>query len=183
MKKKIIGGIIAAILATAVLISVVWYRNNTQINDDLKIKAGTGEEIVYVTIDQIIGNDIEVSVLDEETAEQMIALSKAAKSVQNETTGNFGNTDMSAAAGFMGGGMPDMGGGMPDMGGGMPEGGVPEGPMEKEEVKASYRIPVGTDVITSLGATTTFSHLEEGDTIAILKEQGSDVILKIWMIM
>jgi len=51
------------------------------------------------------------------------------------------------------------------------------------EEKASYQVPVGTDVITTLGATTTFSHLEEGDTIAILMEEGSEAILKIWMIM
>ena len=55
---------------------------------------------------------------------------------------------------------------------------------EKEESQtASYRIPVGTDVITKLGATTTFSHLEEGDAIAILLDEKSGSILKVWMIM
>ena len=201
MKKKIIGSVIAAILIIAIVSVVIWYRSGTEENSALDIKAGSGETIVYATIDKVTGNDIEVSILDEETAQQMIELSQAAKEAastdsktsEKETSGS-GMPDMSGGGmpGMSGGGMPDMsGGGMPDMsGGGMPDGGEmpdmekgerpdggerpsdgerPEGGRgQKEQEKASYRIPVGTDVITTLGATTTFSHLEAGDTIAIL---------------
>lgn len=47
---------------------------------------------------------------------------------------------------------------------------------------ASYQIPVGTDVITQLGVTTTFSRLAAGDVIALLLEEGTDNILKIWIV-
>lgn len=47
---------------------------------------------------------------------------------------------------------------------------------------ASYRIPVGTEVITKLGASTTFTHLDVEDTIAILKDKDNGTILKIWIV-
>lgn len=245
MKKKIIGGIIAVILVIAIADVVIWQRSSTEESTESEIKAGAGETIVYATIEQITGNDMDVSLLEEEAAQQMIELSKAAREAASEAEDNSsermsgsGVPDMSGG-GFPGGdfsgGMPDMSGGgfpggsggrIPDMSdiessevvvmevpeaelSGMPEGGnmpsgdeMPEsdapgmgngerpegdfsqkGSESEEQEKASYRIPVGTDVITTLGATTTFSHLEEGDTIAILMEQDSEAILKIWMIM
>lgn len=169
MKKKIIGSVIAAILIIAIVSVVIWYRSGTEENSALDIKAGSGETIVYATIDKVTGNDIEVSILDEETAQQMIELSQAAK----EAASTDSKTSEKETSGS---GMPD-GGEMPDMEKGeRPDGGErpsdgerPEGGRgQKEQEKASYRIPVGTDVITTLGATTTFSHLEAGDTIAIL---------------
>lgn len=218
MKKKIIGGIIAVILVIAIAAVVIWQRSSTEESAESEIKAGVGETIVYATIEQITGNDIEVSLLEEEAAQQMIELSKAAREASAMAENNSSKRNP-------GGGMPDMsggsfqgrdfGGGMPNMSGsGFPDGGsmpdmsdiessevivmeVPESELSgmterdfsqkdsesKEQEKASYRIPVGTDVITTLGATTTFSHLEEGDTIAILIEKDSEAILKIWMIM
>ena len=52
---------------------------------------------------------------------------------------------------------------------------------ETGETKA-WQIPVGTDVITTLGVTTTFSRLSAGDVIAVLTEAGTDNILKIWIV-
>ena len=46
-------------------------------------------------------------------------------------------------------------------------------------------IPVGTSVNTQLGTKTTFSRLKAGDMIKMLKEtdeNGSEVIVEIWMI-
>lgn len=37
-------------------------------------------------------------------------------------------------------------------------------------------------MITSLGVTTTFSRLSAGDVIAVLTEEGTDNILKIWIV-
>lgn len=78
--------------------------------------------------------------------------------------------------------MPD-GGSMPQ-GGEMPTGSAPDGELFSEEdgETKSWQIPVGTDVITSLGVTTTFSRLSAGDVIAVLTEEGTDNILKIWII-
>lgn len=50
---------------------------------------------------------------------------------------------------------------------------------------ASYRIPVGTTVTTSLGTKTTFSRLAADDTIKIVTEKddsGNDVIVAIWIV-
>ena len=66
----------------------------------------------------------------------------------------------------------------------METGSAPEGELFSEEdgETKSWQIPVGTDVITSLGVTTTFSRLSAGDVIAVLTEEGTDNILKIWII-
>ena len=98
-----------------------------------------------------------------------------------------------------GGGMPEgmemPGGGMPE-GMEMPGGGMPEGmempdaaeePGDGRTAEAggetkTWQIPVGTDVITTLGVSTTFSRLSAGDVIAVLTEAGTDNILKIWIV-
>lgn len=45
----------------------------------------------------------------------------------------------------------------------------------------SYEIPVGTDVITRLGTTTTFLKLSEGNNVAILLEKGTDIVKSVWI--
>ena len=48
-----------------------------------------------------------------------------------------------------------------------------------------YTIPVGTDVVTKLGTTTTFSRLASGDIIKMLMEKtedGTEEIMQIWII-
>lgn len=50
---------------------------------------------------------------------------------------------------------------------------------------ATMTIPVGTDVITSLGNKTTFSRLSNGDVIKMIVEtdqDGNKVIVRIWMV-
>ena len=277
VKKKIIAGIAVAVLIAAGIVAAVIMKSPSKEVSESEIQAGPGQEIVYATIDEITGNDIEVSLLEEDMVKQFSSAGRTESEDDKESqrggfgdgnmpdmeggmpdmSGGFPGGDFSGGAGGFpgGGGMPDMsgggfpggsGGGMPDMSGGgfpggsgggmpdmsgaggsddgasqedsedgmpdmsggfpgggfpgeMPEGfggqmpdmeGMPEGGMqmppfgqEAEEKKASYRIPVGTDVITTLGATTTFSHLEEGDTIAILLDQESGAILKVWMVM
>ena len=46
----------------------------------------------------------------------------------------------------------------------------------------SFEIPAGTQVITKLGVETTFSRLSVGNIIALLLEEGTDNILKIWIV-
>lgn len=49
----------------------------------------------------------------------------------------------------------------------------------------TWMIPVGTDVVTKLGTTTTFARLSSSDTIQMLmqkNETGDDSILKIWIV-
>lgn len=223
MKKRIIGVAAAVIFITAVIAAVFYFYNRNTEDNTVEIKASSGEKIVYATIEEINGNDIEVTIVDEAIVEQITAASQKTEDAKSDRT----RTDSaeSGMSGMPGDGMPDMpGGGMPDMsgvgmpdmpGGGMPDmsgGGMPDmseeempqtsedksrermqgemperekQPGNKDEVSetAAYRIPVGTNVVTKLGAVTTFSHLEEGDTIAILIEEKSGGILKIWMVL
>ena len=49
----------------------------------------------------------------------------------------------------------------------------------------STTIPVGTDVITSLGKTTTFSRLSNGDIIKMIMEKdssGEKVVVGVWIV-
>ena len=113
----------------------------------------------------------------------------------SEGTAEEGMPDVGMPGGEMQGGMPDSGtaeGGTP--GGGMPQrdgSGFAAGGTGGQTGRSAYtetgetkswQIPVGTDVITSLGVTTTFSRLSAGDVIAVLTEEGTDNILKIWIV-
>ena len=115
----------------------------------------------------------------------------------SEGTAEEGMSDGGTAGGEMQGGMSE--GGMPDSGtaeGGTPDGGLaaeggprlaasrPSGRPAPSTVgkRCSPTKAVGTDVITSLGVTTTFSRLSAGDVIAVLTEEGTDNILKIWIV-
>ena len=56
---------------------------------------------------------------------------------------------------------------------------------EETEESGTWMIPVGTDVVTKLGTTTTFARLASGDTVKVLmqnEEDGTQDILKIWIV-
>lgn len=46
----------------------------------------------------------------------------------------------------------------------------------------TLQIPVGTPVVTRLGAVTTFSRLAAGESIAVLMEEETENILKVWIL-
>jgi hypothetical protein len=52
---------------------------------------------------------------------------------------------------------------------------------EPTDNQQTWTIPVGTDVVTKLGTTTSFSRLASGDYIRMLMQDGED-ILKIWIV-
>ena len=176
----------------------LWMRSRRAVQETVQITAGEQEEITYARIDTIVGNEMETTLLDASVAEQMEA--GAAEMAAG------GEAEVMAAGGGMPEGMEMAGGGMPEgmemPGGGMPEGmempggGMPEGmempdaaeePGDGRTAEAggetkTWQIPVGTDVITTLGVSTTFSRLSAGDVIAVLTEAGTDNILKIWIV-
>ena len=93
-----------------------------------------------------------------------------------------------------GGEMPEgFSGGMPEgFGGEMPEGfsgelpesfGGNNGSQEQSEQITAY-IPVGTEVITKLGTTTTFSRLAAGDYVALVMEEedGEQIIMAVYIV-
>lgn len=140
---------------------LLWQRSQRAARETVSITAGEGEEITYARIRTIVGNEIETALLDGDSS-----------------------------------GEPETAGEPPD---GIPDSGIPQqdssgfGPRgadgqtgrsaytETGKIK-SWQIPVGTDVITTLGVTTTFSRLSAGDVIAVLTEADTDNILKIWIV-
>ena len=189
---------------------LLWQRSQRAAQEAVQITAGENEEITYARISTIVGNEIEAALLEGAAAEQTGTagtqtaddaasennVTSADGEMTSEGTAEEGMSDGGTAGGEMQGGMSE--GGMPDSGtaeGGTPDGGLPQQDAsgfaaggqsgrsaytETGETK-SWQIPVGTDVITSLGVTTTFSRLSAGDVIAVLTEEGTDNILKIWI--
>lgn len=172
--------------------------------ETVRIEAGEGETITYARIDTIVGNEIEVSLLKEasdgsEKEEQAEAGTQTPDMEPPEGNGpasELSEEDMSDGSGTAPeGGMPDGSGFMPDDSGFAPGGDMPDEagfpPEGNQTDRASYvetgemrewQIPVGTDVITTLGVDTTFSRLSAGDVIAVLTEADTDNILKIWIV-
>ena len=176
----------------------LWMRSRRAVQETVQITAGEQEEITYARIDTIVGNEMETTLLDASVAEQMEA-GAAEMAAGGEAEGMAAGGGMPEGMEMPEGGMPEgmemPGGGMPE-GMEMPGGGMPEGmempdaaeePGDGRTAEAggetkTWQIPVGTDVITTLGVSTTFSRLSAGDVIAVLTEAGTDNILKIWIV-
>lgn len=165
----------------------LWMRSRRAVQETVQITAGEQEEITYARIDTIVGNEMETTLLDASVAEQMEA-GAAEMAAGGEAEGMAAGGGMPEGMEMPEGGMPE---GMEMPGGGMPEGmempDAAEEPGDGRTAEAggetkTWQIPVGTDVITTLGVSTTFSRLSAGDVIAVLTEAGTDNILKIWIV-
>ena len=180
---------------------LLWQRSQRAAQEAVQIVAGENEEITYARITTIVGNEIETALLEGTAPEQTgtAGTQTVDDAMTSEGTAEEGMPDGGTAEGEMPGGMSE--GGISDSG--TAEGGMPDGMPQQDgsgfaaggagdqtgrstytetgETKA-WQIPVGTDVITSLGVTTTFSRLSAGDVIAVLTEAGTDNILKIWIV-
>ena len=168
------------------------------------IEAGENGEIIYAQIDNIVGNDIDVSIM----AETASGSGNAGQNVSGQNAVEPGNAGQEISgrengAWDMPDGMPQgMPGGYPADGAGvMGDGGDEGGNSTRNSTKGStgnnagsvsaftdtgetrsFEIPAGTQVITKLGVETTFSRLSAGNIIALLLEKGTDNILKIWVV-
>ena len=171
-------------------------------NDISSVKLKSNQEIVACKITAIYGNEIEYTVVKEQSA-----------SDSNSKKGKMSSA--SGAPDMNGGNMPS-GGGAPDMNGGnMPSGDISSdksvsqnSSLDSSDKKSgsdsskssdksnktvytltdetgSTTIPVGTDVITSLGKTTTFSRLSNGDIIKMILEKdssGEKIVVGVWIV-
>lgn len=191
------------------------------------LELADGEELTYGEITQVVGNDITVAVVVEDTSAGSQGVNAKAPGEDAADSGDDSNSNISMAEDAQADGMPAMpdgdvpgnapsgempsggldgmpsmpgGGGSGSMPSGMPSGGsdgMPSMPggssgasgsaasmmnqtqyVETGETK-EYEIPVGTDVTTMLGATTTFAKLKTGNVIGIVTEAGTDNILRI----
>lgn len=168
------------------------------------IEAGENGEIIYAQIDNIVGNDIDVSIM-EETASGSGNTGQKVSGQNDVEPGNAGQeiSDRGNEAWDLPDGMPQgMPGGYPAEGAGVMGNGGNEGRNStRNSTKGStgnnagsvsafidtgetrsFEIPAGTQVITKLGVETTFSRLSAGNIIALLLEKGTDNILKIWVV-
>ena len=184
-------------------------------NDISSVKLKSNQEIVACKITAIYGNEIEYTVVKEQSASD-------SNSKKGRMPSASGVPDMNGGS-SQGGGAPDMNGGE------MPQGGEAadmngessqfedrrnnssdknssqsssdssdkKSDSSKSSDKSSKKIytltdetgsttiPVGTDVITSLGKTTTFSRLSNGDIIKMIMEKdssGEKVVVGVWIV-
>ena len=202
------------------------------------VKLKSNQEIVACKITAIYGNEIEYTVVKEQSASD-------SNSKKGRMPSASGVPDMNGGS-SQGGGAPDMNGGEMPQGGGAPDingrdsqsGGTTDNSgenlqggdasdndsgnellgnssldknssqsssdssdkksdssksLDKSSKKiytltdetGSTTIPVGTDVITSLGKTTTFSRLSNGDIIKMIMEKdssGEKVVVGVWIV-
>ena len=182
-----------------------WQKSNADAAEGaVVIEAGENGEIIYAQIDNIVGNDIDVSIM----AETASGSGNAGQNVSGQNAVEPGNAGQEISgrengAWDMPDGMPQgMPGGYPADGAGvMGDGGDEGGNSTRNSTKGStgnnagsvsaftdtgetrsFEIPAGTQVITKLGVETTFSRLSAGNIIALLLEKGTDNILKIWVV-
>ena len=120
-KNKALIIVIVLIILIGIIGTIIFKvsKNDTSVTNEEQITLSSNQELVYVTIKKILGNEITVYTTD-------------------------GNS----------------------------------------EETTTWQIPVGTEVVTKLGTTTTFSRLANGDNLKMIIENSdsqSDII-KIWIV-
>ena len=243
--------VLAVFLGMCLVLSGCSKKTEETTNDISSVKLKSNQEIVACKITAIYGNEIEYTVVKEQSASD-------SNSKKGRMPSASGVPDMNGGS-SQGGGVPDMNGGEMPQGGGAPDtnggnsqsGGAPDingrdsqsggttdnsgenlqggdasdndsgnellgnssldknssqsssdssdkksdssKSLDKSSKKiytltdetGSTTIPVGTDVITSLGKTTTFSRLSNGDIIKMIMEKdssGEKVVVGVWIV-
>lgn len=220
--------VLAVLLGMCLVLSGCSKKTEETTNDISSVKLKSNQEIVACKITAIYGNEIEYTVVKEQSASDSNSKKGRMPSASGAPDMNGGSSQGGGAPDMNGGEMPQ-GGGAPDTNGGSSQGGgAPD--MNGESSKSgdssesssdknssqsssdssdkksdsskssdksskkiytltdetgSTTIPVGTDVITSLGKTTTFSRLSNGDIIKMIMEKdssGEKVVVGVWIV-
>lgn len=220
--------VLAVFLGMCLVLSGCSKKTEETTNDISSVKLKSNQEIVACKITAIYGNEIEYTVVKEQSASD-------SNSKKGRMPSASGAPDMNGGS-SQGGGAPDMNGGEMPQGGGAPDtngvnsqsGGADDMNGESSQFEerqnsssdknssqsssdssdkksdsskssdksskkiytltdetGSTTIPVGTDVITSLGKTTTFSRLSNGDIIKMIMEKdsgGEKVVVGVWIV-
>lgn len=220
--------VLAVLLGMCLVLSGCSKKTEETTNDISSVKLKSNQEIVACKITAIYGNEIEYTVVKEQSASD-------SNSKKGRMPSASGAPDMNGGS-SQGGGAPDMNGGEMPQGGGAPDtNGVNSQSGEAADMNGessqfedsqnsssdknssqsssdssdkksdssksldksskkiytltdetgSTTIPVGTDVITSLGKTTTFSRLSNGDIIKMIMEKdsgGEKVVVGVWIV-
>lgn len=188
-------------------------EENTNDIDSVKLKSN--QEIVTCKITAIYGNEIEYTIAKEQSVsdakkDKMPSSSGAPDMKGGDMPSSSGAPDMKGGDMPSSSGAPDKNngnndnsaGGPPDMGGDSKNSSLDSSGENKSDKSKSSKnsdkkvytltdetdsttIPVGTDVITSLGKTTTFSRLSNGDIIKMIMEKdssGEKVVVGVWIV-
>ena len=207
--------VLAVLLGMCLVLSGCSKKTEETTNDISSVKLKSNQEIVACKITAIYGNEIEYTVVKEQSASD-------SNSKKGRMPSASGAPDMNGGEMPQGGGAPDtngvnsQSGGAADMNGessqfedrrnsssdknssqSSSDSSDKKSDSSKSLDKSSKKIytltdetgsttiPVGTDVITSLGKTTTFSRLSNGDIIKMIMEKdssGEKVVVGVWIV-
>lgn len=220
--------VLAVFLGMCLVLSGCSKKTEETTNDISSVKLKSNQEIVACKITAIYGNEIEYTVVKEQSASDSNSKKGRMLSASGVPDMNGGSSQGGGAPDMNGGEMPQ-GGGAPDTNGGNSQSGEAadmngessqfedrrnnssdknssqsssdssdkKSDSSKSSDKSSKKIytltdetgsttiPVGTDVITSLGKTTTFSRLSNGDIIKMIMEKdssGEKVVVGVWIV-
>ena len=215
LKLKKIRKMTVLLLVMCLLASGCSKAEEENTNDIDSVKLKSNQEIVTCKITAIYGNEIEYTVAKEQSLsdtkkDKMPSSSGAPDMKGGDMPSSSGAPDMKGGDMPSSSGAPDMNngnndnsvGGPPDMGcdsknsssGNSDKNKSDKSKSSKNSDKKVYTltdetgsttIPVGTDVITSLGKTTTFSRLSNGDIIKMIMEKdssGEKVVVGVWIV-
>lgn len=243
--------VLAVFLGMCLVLSGCSKKTEETTNDISSVKLKSNQEIVACKITAIYGNEIEYTVVKEQSASDSNSKKGRMPSASGAPDMNGGSSQGGGAPDMNGGEMPQGGGahdtnGVNSQSGGAPDingrdsqsGGITDNSgenlqggdasdndsgneslgnssLDKNSSQSSYdssdkksdssksldksskkiytltdetgstTIPVGTDVITSLGKTTTFSRLSNGDIIKMIMEKdssGEKVVVGVWIV-
>ena len=220
--------VLAVFLGMCLVLSGCSKKTEETTNDISSVKLKSNQEIVACKITAIYGNEIEYTVVKEQSASDSNSKKGRMPSASGVPDMNGGSSQGGGAPDMNGGEMPQ-GGGAPDTNGGNSQSGEAadmngessqfedrrnsssdknssqsssdssdkKSDSSKSSDKSSKKIytltdetgsttiPVGTDVITSLGKTTTFSRLSNGDIMKMIMEKDSSVekvVVGVWIV-
>ena len=215
LKLKKIRKMTVLLLVMCLLVSGCSKAEEENTNDIDSVKLKSNQEIVTCKITAIYGNEIEYTVAKEQSVsdtkkDKMPSSSGSPDMKGGEMPSSSGAPDMKGGDMPSSGGAPDMNngnndnsaGGPPDMSGDSKNSSSDSSGKNKSDKSKSSKnsdkkvytltdetgsttIPVGTDVITSLGKTTTFSRLSNGDIIKMIMEKdssGEKVVVGVWIV-
>ena len=215
LKLKKIRKMTVLLLVMCLLASGCSKAEEENTNDIDSVKLKSNQEIVTCKITAIYGNEIEYTIAKEQSVsdtkkDKMPSSSGAPDMKGGDMPSSSGAPDMKGGDMPSSSGAPDMNngnndnsaGGPPDMGGDSKNSSSDSSGENKSDKSKSSKnsdkkvytltdetgsttIPVGTDVITSLGKTTTFSRLSNGDIIKMIMEKdssGEKVVGGVWIV-
>ncbi len=220
--------VLAVFLGMCLVLSGCSKKTEETTNDISSVKLKSNQEIVDCKITAIYGNEIEYTVVKEQSASDSNSKKGRMPSASGAPDMNGGSSQGGGAHDMNGGEMPQGGGTHDTNGGNSQSGGAPDMNGESSQFEDSQNsssdknssqsssdssdkksdsskssdksskkiytltdetgsttIPVGTDVITSLGKTTTFSRLSNGDIIKMIMEKdssGEKVVVGVWIV-